>query len=102
VRRSYRLSAAPARSSSSLSKWRGSFPWAGRGDLDVFTRSALHLRRIFETLGIERRPRDVTDVHAVLAAMGAEDSLSEPVATQTVATDAKRTGGLPIDSGGAE
>jgi hypothetical protein len=29
-------------------------------DLDVFTRSASHLRRILETLGIERRPRDVT------------------------------------------
>jgi hypothetical protein len=29
-------------------------------DLDVFTRSASHLRRIFETLGIGRRPRDVT------------------------------------------
>jgi hypothetical protein len=29
-------------------------------DLDVFTRSASHLRRIFETLGVERRPRDVT------------------------------------------
>jgi hypothetical protein len=29
-------------------------------DLDVFTRSASHLRRILETLGIERRPTDVT------------------------------------------
>jgi hypothetical protein len=29
-------------------------------DLDIFTRSASHLRRIFETLGIGRRPRDVT------------------------------------------
>lgn len=29
-------------------------------DLDVFTRSASHLRRILETLGIERRARDVT------------------------------------------
>ena len=29
-------------------------------DLDVFTRSSSHLRRILETLGIERRPRDVT------------------------------------------
>ena len=29
-------------------------------DLDVFTRTASHLRRIFETLGIERRPRNVT------------------------------------------
>jgi hypothetical protein len=29
-------------------------------DLDCFTRAASHLRRLFETLGIERRPRDVT------------------------------------------
>ncbi len=29
-------------------------------DLDLFTRSASHLRRIFETLGIERKARDVT------------------------------------------
>lgn len=29
-------------------------------DLDVFTRSSSHLRRILETLGIERKPRDAT------------------------------------------
>jgi hypothetical protein len=29
-------------------------------DIDVFTRSTSHLRRIFETLGVERKPRDVT------------------------------------------
>jgi hypothetical protein len=29
-------------------------------DLDVFTRSASHLRRIFETLGFKRVPKDVT------------------------------------------
>ena len=29
-------------------------------DLDKFTRSSSHLRRILETLGIERKPRDVT------------------------------------------
>jgi hypothetical protein len=32
-------------------------------DLDIFTRSASHLRRIFETLGVERRPKDVTPPH---------------------------------------
>jgi hypothetical protein len=31
-------------------------------DLDLFTRSASHLRRILETLGTGRRPRDVTPV----------------------------------------
>ena len=29
-------------------------------DLDLFTRSASHLRRIYETLGLERVARDVT------------------------------------------
>jgi hypothetical protein len=29
-------------------------------DLDVFTRSTSHLRRLFKTLGIERQPKDVT------------------------------------------
>jgi hypothetical protein len=29
-------------------------------DLDVFTRAAGHLRRLFESLGIERRARDIT------------------------------------------
>jgi hypothetical protein len=29
-------------------------------DIDKFTRSASHLGRIFETLGVERKPRDVT------------------------------------------
>ena len=28
-------------------------------DLDVFGRAASHLRRLFEVIGIERRPRDV-------------------------------------------
>lgn len=31
-------------------------------DLDVFTRSSSHLRRIFETLGIERRAKDITSL----------------------------------------
>lgn len=29
-------------------------------ELDVFTRTASHLRRIFETLGIERKQKNVT------------------------------------------
>jgi hypothetical protein len=29
-------------------------------DLDSYGRAASHLRRLFETLGLERRPRDVT------------------------------------------
>ena len=31
-------------------------------DIDVFTRSSSHLRRIFETLGIERRAKDITSL----------------------------------------
>jgi hypothetical protein len=34
-------------------------------DLDAFTRAAGHLRRIFETLGLERKARDVTLVGGV-------------------------------------
>jgi hypothetical protein len=29
-------------------------------DIDIFTRTASHLRRILETLGLERRQRDIT------------------------------------------
>jgi hypothetical protein len=37
-------------------------------DLDTFTRAAGHLRRILETLGIERRQRDVTpSLDAIIA-----------------------------------
>jgi hypothetical protein len=34
-------------------------------DLDVFTRSASHLRRLFETLGLKRQSRDVTLIDGV-------------------------------------
>jgi hypothetical protein len=36
-------------------------------DLDAFTRAASHLRRILETLGLERRPRDVETLEQYLA-----------------------------------
>jgi hypothetical protein len=35
-------------------------------DLDAYTRAAGHLRRILETLGIERRARDVTGLGHIL------------------------------------
>ena len=42
-------------------------------DLDQFGRLAGHYRRICETLGIERRKRDITpDLQSYLAAKGAE------------------------------
>jgi hypothetical protein len=36
-------------------------------DIDKFTRSASHLRRILETLGLERVSKDVTDIRSYLA-----------------------------------
>ena len=36
-------------------------------DLDKFTRAASHLRRILESLGLRRRPRDVETLHSYLA-----------------------------------
>jgi hypothetical protein len=43
-----------------LEQMEGKLSMGEQIDLDVFTRAASHLRRIFETLGVERRPRDVT------------------------------------------
>jgi hypothetical protein len=43
-----------------LERMEGSLSAGALVDLDLFTRSASHLRRIFETLGVERRQRDVT------------------------------------------
>jgi hypothetical protein len=36
-------------------------------DLDAFTRATSHLRRVLESLGIERKPRPVPDLQAYLA-----------------------------------
>ena len=36
-------------------------------DVDKFTRSASHLRRILETLGLQRVSKDVTDIRTYLA-----------------------------------
>src|SRR5262245_1168505 len=43
-------------------------------NLDEFGRAASHLRRLLETLGVERRPRDVTpsNLPAYLRSIGAE------------------------------
>jgi hypothetical protein len=46
-------------------------------DLDGYTRAASHLRRILETLGIKRVPRDVTpDLHDYIAAQRADDEVA--------------------------
>jgi hypothetical protein len=45
-------------------------------DLDLYTRSTSHLRRIFEVLGVERRPKDVTlDLRTYLAVKAAENDV---------------------------
>jgi hypothetical protein len=75
-------------------------------NLDEFTRAASHLRRIFETVGIERRPRDVThDLTAYLAAQtlavtAAESArASSDVAGPDTALDtAECASGLPIEA----
>jgi hypothetical protein len=55
-------------------------------DLDLYTRSTSHLRRIFETLGIERRPRDVTPtLGQYLTARATAASNSEPAGESNVA-----------------
>jgi hypothetical protein len=43
-----------------LEQMEGKLSMGEQVDLDVFTRSASHLRRLFETLGFERKCRDVT------------------------------------------
>jgi hypothetical protein len=43
-------------------------------DMDAYARVAGHLRRLFETLGLERRPRDVT---LTLAQIQAEHDVGE-------------------------
>src|SRR5262245_66240555 len=45
-----------------LERMEGALSAGALVDLDLFTRSASHLRRIFETLGIGRVPRNVTSL----------------------------------------
>jgi hypothetical protein len=51
-----------------LEQLEGKLSMGGEIDLDVFTRSTSHLRRLFETLGIERQPRDVTLIDGTVEA----------------------------------
>jgi hypothetical protein len=71
-------------------------------DLDAFTRAASHLRRILETLGIERRQRDVTpSLSRYIESRATEvtqDSFSSVPRTQPPAASETRTSGAPIDS----
>jgi hypothetical protein len=60
-------------------------------DLDIFTRSTSHLRRLFETLGIKRQSHDVTP--------SLEDYLNEIVARREEARDAAQDGQADGDGG---
>ena len=54
-------------------------------DLDAFTRAAGHLRRLFETLGLERRQKDVLPLDEYLAAVAKEEA-AEAAASKEAGT----------------
>jgi hypothetical protein len=72
-------------------------------DLDAFTRAASHLRRILETLGLERRPRNVQTLGEYLAAREAEETscgvLTGERPALALADEETRVGALPCGGG---
>jgi hypothetical protein len=66
-------------------------------DLDLYQRTAGNLRRLLESVGLQRRPRDVTpSLEGYLAArpaMLAQDAANAPTATQEPIADEDRTSG---------
>jgi hypothetical protein len=68
-----------------LEQMEGKLSMGEQIDLDMFTRSASHLRRLFETLGIERKARDVTrdgveiEVFSPMRARWAADTAAKAV-----------------------
>jgi hypothetical protein len=80
-----------------LERMRGALSEGGEVDLDLYGRVAGQRRRILETLGLERRARDVTPtLSAHLAGKAREkavDSISSPAAT-VGPSRAKRVSGL--------
>jgi hypothetical protein len=63
-----------------LEQMEGKLSMGEQVDLDVFTRSASHLRRLFETLGIGRRPRNVTPtLSEYLAGLRANKGATETI-----------------------
>jgi hypothetical protein len=61
-------------------------------DLDVFTRSASHLRRIFETLGFKRVPKDITP-GALTYCATAREQPHDGAAETTIPETTTETGG---------
>ena len=56
--------------------------------LDTFGRAASHLRRLYETLGLKRQPRDVTPTLAELIAQDEAEQAVEEAAAAEAATEA--------------
>ena len=74
-----------------LETWEGDLSESRPVDLDCFARTAGHLRRILETLGLQRCARDVQTLGNVLKADLARQA-------QTRASDALRSTALPSES----
>jgi hypothetical protein len=61
-------------------------------DLDVFTRAASHLRRMLESLGLKRTPREVETLEQYLANLPYAEG---PRAADERASESDKTGGGP-------
>jgi hypothetical protein len=61
-----------------LEQQEGQLSRSEKVDLDAFSRAASHLRRLLETLGLERRPRDVTPTLAQYLQSKAEETRTDP------------------------
>jgi hypothetical protein len=73
-----------------LERMRGLLSAGEKVDLDLYGRIAGQRRRILETLGLERKPRDVTTLAQYLAVRPAAESagaVSAPPALQARATE---------------
>jgi hypothetical protein len=66
-----------------LEAWEGDLSEGRPVDLDTFARTAGHLRRILETLGLQRCQRDVTTLGNVLRADLAQQSQTSMVEPRT-------------------
>jgi hypothetical protein len=67
-----------------LEQMEGKLSMGEQIDLDVFTRSSSHLRRLFEVLGVERKARDVT-------VDGVEVEVFSPMRQRWLEAEAKAT-----------
>jgi hypothetical protein len=86
-----------------LEQMEGRLSRGGNVDLDGFTRAASHLRRILETLGLERRPREVQTLGEYLTAREAEETSSSALdgegSAKLPAASEERASALPCGEG---